>query len=287
MTHSTRWRRVSRSEPCPVCHRPDWCLITGSPGSPSAAICPRTPSDRQVGEAGWLHVLRARSADQHRRRPTFSHTPGPRCTEELAAMAEGWRLPTDSPRLAALAQHLGVSVESLSRLGAGWSAEHTAWVFPMRSASGQVLGVRLRLRDGRKLAVRGGHEGLFIPDGLQPGDRLLVCEGPSDVGAVLDLGFNAIGRPSCTGGVGHCVALARRLRPTALVVIADADEPGQRGAERLAAKLRLYCRDIRIITPPPPHKDVRDWYRAGATAADVEQAIAAAPAWALTTTFNL
>ena len=55
------WQRVSRRRPCPVCEKPDWCLYAGDESAPSAAICMRVESDKQVGTdgAGWLHVLRS------------------------------------------------------------------------------------------------------------------------------------------------------------------------------------------------------------------------------------
>ena len=289
MTRLDGWRRVSRQEPCPVCHKPDWCLVAGLPGRIEAAICPRTESGRRIGEAGWLHILRSSPVAWPRWRCTLSHAvrlaQRPANVEELAALADRWRLPRESARLAALAEHLGLGVESLARLWAGWSQDRRGWTFPMKDAAGQVVGIRLRLGNGRKLSIKGGHEGLFLPDGLKPGGRLLMCEGPTDAAALLDLGFPAVGRPSCTGGVKHCVELVRRLKPEVVIVVADADEPGQRGADRLAALLRLYCRDVRVIAPPPPFKDTRDWKRAGATAADVEQAIAAAPVFELKTTW--
>ncbi len=54
---------------CPICGRPDWCLVSrDDPEHPAEVICPRPEykegSIRQMGGAGWLHVLdkdRARS----------------------------------------------------------------------------------------------------------------------------------------------------------------------------------------------------------------------------------
>ena len=59
--------------------------------------------------------------------------------------------------------------------------------------------------------------------------------------------------------------------------MADGDAPGQRGAGNLAAVLLAYCPAVRIITPPAGAKDARAWKRAGATAADVQAVIDAAP----------
>jgi DNA primase len=171
---------------------------------------------------------------------------------------------------------LGVSINSLRRLGIGWSKDHKAWTFPMGDARGRVTGIRLRLPSGRKLSIKGSKEGLFLPDDLHAGGRLLIAEGPTDTAALLDLGFDAVGRPSCTGGTKHIVALAKRLKPVEIAIVADGDGPGQRGADRLAVALLAYVPIVRVVIPPPGVKDARDWKRAGATAADVHLAIGAA-----------
>lgn len=50
----TTWIRVSRANPCPICAKPDWCLISADG---TAAICARTESIKPLGEVGWLHKL--------------------------------------------------------------------------------------------------------------------------------------------------------------------------------------------------------------------------------------
>jgi hypothetical protein len=177
------------------------------------------------------------------------------------------------PALCLLASGLGVSIWSLQRLNVGWSASQRAWAFPMHSSRGRVLGIRLRADSGRKWAVRGGREGLFVPAGLAMHDTLLVCEGATDTAAVLELGFCAIGRPSCTGGTKLLVDLVRELEPPQVVIAADRDAAGIAGAEALAGVLCLYCRSVRTISPPPGTKDIRAWRRAGGEAGDVRAAI--------------
>jgi len=287
MTRST-WQRVSKRRPCPVCKRPDWCLYTGEPSNPEAAICQRIESAKFCGEAGWLHIL-------HRNGPTWS----PRVrrielsaarigakTTDLAKLAADFRAAVQPEALDKLAASLGVSVASLSRLCIGWSAHHRAWAFSMSNAAGNLLGIRLRLVGGKKLSVKGGHEGLFIPGGIDAHGLLLIAEGPTDTAALLDLGFNVVGRPSCSGGAKLLVEVVRRLRPSGVVVVADGDAPGQRGAENLAAVLVAYCPVVRIITPPTGIKDMRVWKRHGATGADVSAAINAAPICKLAVRFQ-
>jgi 5S rRNA maturation endonuclease (ribonuclease M5) len=174
------------------------------------------------------------------------------------------------------AESLGLTIESLQRLKVGMQGyQHRVWTFPMRDGDGQITGIRLRLQSGRKLSVKGSKSGLFIPDGLS-GGRLVICEGPTDTAALLDLGFDAVGRPSCSGGVTHLRKLLQRLRPSSVVVVADSDPQGQNGAEKLAMDLLAYSPIVKVIVPPNGTKDARAWKNAGDTSADVEAAIDAA-----------
>ena len=58
----------------------------------------------------------------------------------------------------------------------------------MTDVDGNVWGIRIRRPDGAKFSIKGGKEGLFIPEEFG-GDRLLIAEGPTDTAALLDLGF--------------------------------------------------------------------------------------------------
>jgi hypothetical protein len=105
---------------------------------------------------------------------------------------------------------------------------------------------------------------LFIPRDLTGRGRLLVCEGPTDTAAALTLGFDAIGRPSCEGSVETLAAWLGRRRYDETVILADNDEPGLRGALKLAAALPCAHR-IAV----PPCKDIREWLRQGTTPVEV------------------
>ena len=282
MGKSSTWQRVSKRRPCPVCGKPDWCLFSGEPSNPDAAICGRTESPKRCGEGGWLHVLRDDGPTwapwQRSIRVAVRMMSEPvNGKPDVAKLAIDFRQAVKPEALDKLAAALGVSAESLRRLGVGWSANNRTWSFPMQDAAGNVLGIRLRLPGGKKLSVRGGKEGLFLPEGIDAHGLLLVCEGPTDTAALLDLGFSGVGRPSCTGGVKLLVELVRKLKPSGVVIVADADAAGIGGAERLAAVLVAYCPEVRVIAPPAGVKDAREWKRSGATAADVQVAIDAAP----------
>ena len=282
MGKSSIWQKVTKRRPCPVCGRPDWCMFVGPEDSPTAVICPRVESPNRCGEGGWLHVLRNDGPTWAPWRRSFRvavRMMSEPSKVDFAKLAEDYCQAVKPVALDALAAALGVSVESLRRLGVGWSAQHQAWAFPMQDAGGDVLGIRLRLTGGKKLSVKGGREGLFLPnDFARVGGRLLIAEGPTDTAALLDLGFSTIGRPSCTGGVKLLVKLVQHHRPKGMVIVADADAnaAGQRGAESLAAVLVAYASSVRVITPPAGVKDAREWKRSGATHADVQAAISVA-----------
>jgi 5S rRNA maturation endonuclease (ribonuclease M5) len=207
---------------------------------------------------------------------------GPRC--DLTNLAEGYREAVNPGQLQELARSLGLSVGALTALGIGWSIHHHAWSFPMTDPSGQVLGIRLRRPNGFKFAVAGGKEGLFLPNGRARGTPsdplpLLVCEGPTDTAALLDMGFlQVIGRPSCTGGIKLLVELVKQNGHQEVVIVADGDEPGQRGADNLASVMVAYAPAVRVIRPPDRIKDVREWLQEGGTRKEVEEAIQAATA---------
>ena len=133
----------------------------------------------------------------------------------------------------------------------------------------------MRLLGGRRLSVKGGKEGLFLPAELSSAGRLLIAEGPTDTAALLDLGFSAVGRPSCQGGADLLTELVRQREAAEVVIVADADGAGRSGAEALAAVLLACVKTARVIFPPAEIKDARQWKQHGATFGEIEQTILA------------
>jgi 5S rRNA maturation endonuclease (ribonuclease M5) len=111
---------------------------------------------------------------------------------------------------------------------------------------------------------------MFLPRGWNdnPKKGVLVCEGPTDTAAALDLDFSAIGRPSCLGGTALITEAVSTRR---VVIVADDDGPGMDGAVRLQKHLENFCPGCQILVPPC--KDMREWLRSGATKQDVVDAI--------------
>jgi len=68
-----------------------------------------------------------------------------------------------------LATELGVTIESLNRLGVGFHFKYQAWAFAERDAKGNVTGISLRGTNSKKFMVPGSKHGLFyeVNDGQE------------------------------------------------------------------------------------------------------------------------
>jgi hypothetical protein len=276
----TEWLRTRKDRRCPVCQRPDWCMVNTDG---VAVICARVGEGaiRHLGEAGWLHRLgdgARKVMSFERRKPLYEiKIDAPAIADKCAqAIGEEGR--------EMLSSDLGVGVNSLRRLSAGWSEDWRSYTFPMRDENEEIIGIRLRNAKGEKFAIRGSRSGCFIPTGMSGDGDLIICEGPTDTAALLDRGFDVIGRPSNTGGAQilsyWCRDNARRRN---VVILSDRDRPGSTadsltrfGAATLAAELVPCVRSVRIIQPPVGCKDARDWATSGASHAEIQCVISSA-----------
>lgn len=263
---SEKMQRVTHTEPCPICGKPDWCLV--APDG-SAAICQRIEegSLKKCGDAGYLHVLvdRHNGHNRHefcvRPRQLLKSGLGRNGCRDFAELARRYQGQLTRDRLGALAQSLGISPRSLQRLRGGWDGR--AYTFPMSDAAGKVVGIRRRFPNGGKASVKGGKTGLFIPTDLGSDGPLLICEGPTDTAAALDLGFDAVGRPNCNSLVEMTAKVAKGQ--TDIVIVADRDAVGIAGATKLANTVAMHCPSVRILQPPDGIKDLRQWLNRGLT----------------------
>lgn len=250
----TKWKRVSRGRPCPVCDRPDWCLIAADE---SAAICARIESDRPAGRngAGWLHKL-----TDNWERPAWRPVERPVAKQSInwLDLCNQYRRACLLGSLGSLANTLGVSVDSLKRLRVGWNDQRRAFSFPMRDVDGKPCGIRYRSYSGSKFSETYSKEGLFFrPADLLP-DYLVISEGASDAAAVMDLGFpSVIGRANCRGNVDQIENLCRRLNPRSVVLIPDSDFVGVQGANQLRLRIERQQISVKTLVLPSGIKDVR------------------------------
>lgn len=261
-------QRVSKNEPCLICSKDSWCMF-----DEKSSLCMRIPSHRPLtmkgGETGWFHDNGA---------PRKEWKPQPKKEEvkiDAAKMMNEWRKFTLRTWLGNMADSIGVDIRSVMRLNPAWAFDWNAWAWPMTDGLGRVCGIRLRTDSGRKFAVTGSRQGLFIPSG-EVSHRVYFCEGPTDAAALLSLGVYSIGRPSASGGILDIKQTIDRLRIREVVIIADNDDdkytpdgrkfnPGFDGAASLQNHIQVPSCVISL-----PTKDAREFVKDGGTKETLE-----------------
>jgi hypothetical protein len=257
---------VTPENPCPICGSSDWCMLDERTGY---VLCNREDAGaiKQARAGGHVHRLIDAPGAYI---PIIGHAITPRrlslCT--LRMMQRRLLLDARYGARHRLAAELGLKVSSLKALEVGWYPRARCWTFPMRDSCRRLVGFRTRNELGEKRCIAGGSEGLFIPRRLPASfadEPLFITEGPTDCAAVLSLGLWAVGRPSCTGGIYTLTRFIQRTHAREIVLFADNDNPGLRGAKRLCNAIRSFVKCVRFVSPPKQFKDVRAWYCAGLT----------------------
>lgn len=320
MSHQNlrQWVQCTKANPCPACGKEHDCTLS-TDGLLSK--CMWAPGGKEINQRdGRIAYLRRVSECLNGGRPPKSPGKPPKqarrfTPKELDLIIKQTRTALSARRLTIAAKDLGVSEKSLLSLGVGWYSDYDCLSFPMFNGSGKPIGVRLRLStpgaNGRRyICVPGSQNGLFIPDSYYPREIpaeltndsaplvLLMPEGPTDVAAAIDLGFQAVGRPSNSGGqmLVHHLLNAAPCKVD-LVIFADQDAtkflldgtpfwPGWEGALSVAECVASHpnLSKLKIVTPPRgAGKDLRDWMRDGGTVemlvAILTSADVVTPAW--------
>ena len=256
------WIRARKDFKCPACGRDNWC--TYSPEI-SSWCCMRIQSPKPTKNGGWLHRVGNKAVVVQPKREEVPEI-------DAAALMNDWASSTPLRYIEEFANNLRVSVDSLAVVGTAWAREHRAFAFPMFNGNGQMVGIRLRNWCGDKWSVKGSREGLFIPWTASP-RTAYVCEGPTDLAALLTIGAWGIGRPTCRGCIAHLQVTINRLRIQRVIIIGDNDiakwegesSPGIDGAKKLAVELQVPVASLLL-----PAKDTRQFVRDGGTMALLE-----------------
>lgn len=243
--------RVTKAHRCPICNHSNWCMI-----GDAWVVCMRVQSDRPKafagGETGWLHPIGDRPKP-----PPVHERPAP--IINIADILKRWRIGKNDRNLAEFSSQLGVTLNALESLECTRAPYLNTWAFPMRAGDNSYCGIRLRNDKGEKWAERGSHSGLFIPQ-CEPTGTVLITEGPTDTAAALTLGYYALGRPSCSGGVPHIQVALKRIQARRAVIVSDLDDPGLRGAKTLQEHLPVPTAILAL-----PAKDLRSAVGSGIT----------------------
>jgi putative DNA primase/helicase len=273
---------------------------------PSAAIyCGEDGAWRvkchSCGFGGDIYDLRA--AMQHRdvkailaevraaEKAPYRPAPQPRdAAPDMQAIATRYHAAITDDQLMSLANDLGVSADSLRRLRVGWCEHHRAYSFPMSNHAGEVTGIRLRKGDA-KFSEKGSRDGLFIPTHLSGKGPLGIAEGGSDTAAGLDRGIDFIGRSNNSSrACEEMLVKYLRNHPRDEAWIGhDNDPTGSkaaeatlRSAERLANAIVPIVSTVKVFSPPPPCKDLREWCNAGHSADELISLAENTPIWTRT-----
>lgn len=243
-----RYVRVTPEFVCPICGHDDWCLVNNEG---TGAICNRESSDSPRGDAGHFHLLDGSDPPPVEARVKKDLIPKSR----LKTFQVVWQQQLTSNLLTQLSQQLGLKPEALRGVGLGWRGD--CYTFPMHDAQRQITGFRLRSPSGFKWTLAGTENGIFLPYPILQHHTLLVCEGPTDLAAALELGYLAIGRPNCTSLKEETKKLIVRLAPEHVIIVADGDGPGIVGAEQFQDYLAPNIQ-ARVIVPML-HNDLREF----------------------------
>lgn len=163
----------------------------------------------------------------------------------LTYFYEGFILKPDRP--------FDVSLLILNHLNCGWDG--SSFTFPMRNGDNEIIGIQRQFPNRKKLNVEGSHSGLFIPQfQFDSGKCVYICEGCSDTAVVLDLGFQAIGRSDSNHGNDFVKTWISNQHIKDVIIVADNDKPGIKGATKLSEELGE--KNPKIIVPQC--KDVRE-----------------------------
>lgn len=249
VTPSNPCRRCGK--PTKNCRREGYCLVDHERGLGwcGHAKTMGMPPFFRLDEGGVARSVQAPKLDKKRYEQE--------CEIDFEALSRSLRVGFEVHRLA---KNLAVSATSLDRLGVGWYNSKGASSWPMSNEIGDVIGIRLRSKDGSKYAVKGSRNGMFLCLDQDWTGTVYVTEGPTDTAAVMGLGLTVVGRASS----GTCVEmLVSLLQGSKLVVIVsdidrDTVQAGQRGAKKLAEALVGVCESVKIIYPLRG-KDVREW----------------------------
>ncbi len=161
-------------------------------------------------------------------------------------------------------------VEALMRFGA--SADGGTVYFPMRTASGELTGYRLRrgdcgtFRNGAKAISkrakgRSGEDpcnALMMPWPFPPDGPVLIVEGEHDgVAAVLDIPAT-IALPGSSPGAFALGQLEKMITGRDVFLAADNDPAGEAFAEELTSRLSGRATSLRQLRLPEGQKDLAD-----------------------------
>lgn len=246
--------------PCPVCSKPDWCLlhIDGK-----KVICARVKSNVKLAKSGYLHklydngLLSSKKAIRRKSNRAINWT-----NLNRLYIRQGVSV------IQSLSRKLSLTVETLQKFSVGWDNE--AYTIPAYNGFTEMNGIMRRFPDGTKKWVSRSRNGLFIPSMKSFEGNLFITEGWTDAGVLVELGFRAIARANCETGLDYIKDfITDNRRVSQIIVVGDNDtdnvhgDVGQDGANKLVRELYGNKIMLGVLDIPIKYKDARQWYTEG------------------------
>jgi hypothetical protein len=234
----------------------------------------RVSSETEVagsdGSPGWIHVI----GETDPLEPVREYKVPQRV--DISSLYASYANKSKNVDVSPLAARWGLEGSTVASMGIVWIGAHQAYGIPMYDSCGKVIGIQLRTTES-KWTITGSKLGIFCSWPILS-NRVFVCEGASDTAAMKSLGYEAVGRASCNSGGP---LLKEMLKDKDVVIVSDNDSPqlmpngkyvtpGQDGAVQLSYLLERSANSVKIILPPKPHKDIRQYITAGANRKHIE-----------------
>ncbi len=245
---------------CPVCMKPDWCLVADDG---SAAICSRKSegSVKKVGKAGWLHIL------GNFKPLKYIVPPKKKIDWNKWTVRFAKQLIENREAFGKLCQSIKLNPISALRFYIGW---HKGWLtIPVYTMMRKISGIQRRQGSTKRYMKHSGM-GVFVPSAFfqNPSDTLAVCEGWTDTVTALEYGYNAIGKVNAYVGSEEVKMYAlTHPKITKIILFADnnKDGVGLAGAEETAELLDEFKTRV-VLTP---EKDLRACKQKGMTIKEI------------------
>lgn len=254
--HETDRRPPQDAPPAPA---PDEAPALHQEYNPHKASDSTPPDEAQARG----QVKRRRAPKKNLEEDVLSLGEGSAQESEWQALSNQFQRKIGAPAIERLADLWVVTPDALRCLGIGFDAG--AYTFPMRNASGEIIGIRKRGYDDptQKYAVDETTNGLFIPAGVEPAGAAIITESESDLVSGLTLNVQGIGRPGAHAPTAEVVDFFKGCLTACPCIVADNDLEGLKGAEALAQALVQAGVPCRVLTPPDGLKDLRVWKTRG------------------------
>lgn len=167
----------------------------------------------------------------------------------------------NSDKLLALANNLDLPLWTLVQIGVGYDGK--AYTFPVHNADKEIIGIALRYPDGNKRMVRGSGVGIYLGNGVldvswaRIRNRLVICEGATDLAAMMHIYTTAIGMFNNETPIEIVYNYILKHKPDETIIFPDGDTPGVTGANKLARKI-MDITHVKVF-PMPVGYDVRHY----------------------------